>query len=147
MNRWIDLENEYTAHTYKPLPIVIAKGEGIWLWDDQGKKYLDMLSAYSAVSHGHCHPKLIKALELQLKSVAVISRAFYSDKLGLFMKALCELSQLEMAIPMNTGAEAVETAIKAIRLWGHTVKNKSAGNHRCRRELSWKNYDNYQFFF
>jgi len=122
MNQWMDLENKYTAHTYHPLPVVITKGKGVWLWDDQGKKYLDMLSAYSAVSHGHCHPKLIHALEAQLKKVAVISRAFYSDKLGAFTKKLCELTGLDMAVPMNTGAEAVETAIKAIRLWGHQVK-------------------------
>lgn len=122
MNQWVDLENKYTAHTYHPLPVVITKGKGVWLWDDQGKKYLDMLSAYSAVSHGHCHPKLVKALESQLKNVAVVSRAFYNDKLGVFMKKLCELTQLDMAIPMNTGAEAVETALKAVRYWAHKVK-------------------------
>lgn len=115
----MELENQFVTHTYKPLPVVITRGEGCWLWDNAGHKYLDMLSAYSAVSHGHCHPRLVKALKKQLEKVAVISRAFYSDQLGPFMQMLCEKSGLDMAIPMNTGAEAVETAIKAVRLWGH----------------------------
>lgn len=122
MNRWIELENTYAAKTYNPLPVVLTRGSGVWVWDDQGKKYLDMLSAYSAISHGHCHPKLVQALSNQAKTLAVASRAFYNDKLGSFMKVLCELSKLDMAIPMNSGAEAVETAIKSVRLWGHQVK-------------------------
>ncbi len=122
MNRWIELENTYAAKTYNPLPVVLTRGSGVWVWDDQGKKYLDMLSAYSAISHGHCHPKLVQALTNQAKTLAVASRAFYNDKLGSFMKVLCELSKLDMAIPMNSGAEAVETAIKSVRLWGHQVK-------------------------
>jgi ornithine--oxo-acid transaminase len=118
----IELEKKYAAHTYHPLPIVLVKGKGAWVWDNQGKKYLDMLSAYSAVSHGHCHPKLVAVLQKQLEKVAIVSRAFYNDQLGPLMQRLCELTGLDMAIPMNTGAEAVETAIKAIRLWGHEVK-------------------------
>ena len=122
MNKSIDLEDKYVGHNYKPLPVVIVKGKGSWLYDDQGKKYLDMVSAYSAVSHGHLHPKLVKALQNQLKKVAVASRAFYSDLLGRFMKELCNVTGMDMAIPMNTGAEAVETAIKAARKWGYEVK-------------------------
>lgn len=122
MNECIALEEQYGAHNYHPLPIVITKGKGAYLWDDKGNKYLDMLSAYSAVSHGHAHPRLVKALQKQAEQVAVISRAFYSDQLGFLLQKLCNLSGLDMGLPMNTGAEAVETAIKAARLWGYQVK-------------------------
>ncbi len=122
MSQWIDLEREYVAHNYFPLPVVLTKGKGVWVWDDKDKKYLDMMSAYSAVSHGHSHPKLVKVLCKQAKKLSVISRAFYSDRLGLLMKELCQLSGMDRGLPMNTGAEAVETAIKAARLWGYCVK-------------------------
>ena len=121
-NKFIALEERYGAHNYHPLPVVITKGKGVYLWDDQGNKYLDMLSAYSAVSHGHAHPRLLKALREQSEKVAVISRAFHSDQLGPMLEKLCQLSGLDMGLPMNTGAEAVETSIKAARLWGYKVK-------------------------
>jgi ornithine--oxo-acid transaminase len=122
MNEFIALEQNYGAHNYHPLPVVLARGKGVYVWDTEGKKYIDLLSAYSAVSHGHAHPRLLKALREQAEKIAVTSRAFYSDQLGLFLKALCELAGLEMAIPMNSGSEAVETAIKAARRWGYKAK-------------------------
>jgi ornithine--oxo-acid transaminase len=122
MDDFIALEEHYGAHIYYPLPVVLTRGKGAWVWDQNGKKYLDMLSAYSAVSHGHAHPRLLKALREQAEKIAVTSRTFYTDKLGFLLKKLCELSGMEMAIPMNTGAEAVETAIKAARQWGYKIK-------------------------
>lgn len=118
----IALEKEYSASIYKPLPVILEKGRGVWVFDIHGKRYLDMLSGYSAVSHGHRHPKIIRALQRQLRRITLTSRAFYSDNLGELMKRLCELSGLEMGIPMNTGAESVETAIKAARRWGYRRK-------------------------
>lgn len=122
MNDSIDLENRYCAHNYKPLPVVLTKGQGVYVWDENGKKYLDMMSAYSAVSFGHCHPRLVAALCDQANTLDVISRAYYSDKLGPFLQRLCNLTGLEKALPMNSGAEAVETAIKIARKWAYTVK-------------------------
>lgn len=118
----IELEDQYGAHNYKPLPVVLTKGEGVYVWDVDGKKYLDMMSAYSAISHGHCHPRLVSALTEQAKRLAVPSRAFYSDKLGLFLQKLCQLTGMDKALAMNSGAEAVETALKAARKWAYTVK-------------------------
>lgn len=123
MNRYQELENKYCAHTYHPLPVVLVRGERVWVWDDEGNKYLDFLSAYSALSHGHCHPRLVKALQRQAEKMTICSRAFYNDQLGRFLEKICQISGFEMGIPMNSGAEAVETAIKAARLWGHRVKN------------------------
>ncbi len=122
MDEFIELEEHFGAHNYFPLPVVLTRGKGAWVWDQHGKKYLDMLSAYSAVSHGHAHPRLITALRNQAEKIAVASRAFYTDKLGLLLQKLCDLSGLDMGIPMNTGAEAVETAIKAARRWGYRNK-------------------------
>ncbi len=122
MNNSIELENAYGAHNYHPLPVVLTRGEGVYLWDDAGNRYLDMMSAYSAVSHGHAHPRLVKTLSEQAAKLAVCSRAFHSEKLGAFLKRVCELTGMDMALPMNTGAEAVETALKAARKWGHKVK-------------------------
>jgi ornithine--oxo-acid transaminase len=119
----IEKESQFGANNYAPLPIVLTKGEGIYVWDDEGKRYLDMMSAYSAVSHGHCHPKLVKILQNQAAQLNIVSRAFYTDKLGTFLKKACELTGFERALPMNTGAEAVETAMKAARKWAYTVKN------------------------
>jgi ornithine--oxo-acid transaminase len=116
-------EQTYCAHNYHPLPVVLTHGKGVWLWDDGGKKYLDMMSAYSAVSHGHVHPRILKALTDQASKLCIASRAFYSDKLGAFLEKLCAMSGMDVALPMNTGAEGVETAIKAARLWGYRVKN------------------------
>lgn len=112
----------YSANNYHPLPIVIEKGEGVWVFDVDGKKYLDMLSAYSALSHGHRHPKIIHALIEQAGKVTLTSRAFHNKKMGSFLKRLCEISGFERALPMNTGTEGVETAIKAARKWGHLRK-------------------------
>jgi len=123
MNKSIELENAYGAHNYHPLPVVLTRGEGVYVWDDAGNRYLDMMSAYSAVSHGHAHPRLVKALTEQAAKLAVCSRAFHSEKLGAFLKRVCELTGMDMALPMNTGAEAVETALKAARKWGHKIKS------------------------
>lgn len=118
----IDREALVCAPCYTPLPVVLCKGKGSWLWDVEGKKYLDMMTAYSAVSFGYGHPRLLKALTQQAEKVAVTSRAFYTDQLAPFLEKICTLSGMDMAIPMNTGAEAVETAIKAARRWGYEVK-------------------------
>lgn len=123
MNKYIELENQYGAHNYHPLPVVLTKGEGIYLWDVDGKKYIDMMSAYSAISHGHCHPRLVAVLTKQAHQLAVCSRAFHSDNLGLFLQKACELTGQDRALAMNSGAEAVETAIKAARKWAYNVKN------------------------
>ncbi len=122
MNERIELEARYCAHNYHPLPVVLTRGEGVYLWDDAGKKYLDMMSAYSAVSHGHGHPRLVNLVKEQVGKLNIVSRAFHTDRLGPFLQRACELTGLDMALPMNTGAEAVETAIKAARKWAYTVK-------------------------
>ncbi len=122
MRRPIDLEAQYCAQNYRPLPVVLIRGEGVYVWDDTGKKYLDMMSAYSAVSHGHANPRLVRLVQEQVATLNIVSRAFYTDKLGLFLERVCELTRQDMALPMNTGAEAVETAIKAARKWAYTVK-------------------------
>lgn len=118
----IEKENQFCAYNYHPLPVVLTKGEGVWLWDDKGKKYLDMMSAYSAVSHGHSHPRMVKALCDQAAKLAITSRAYHTDRLAPFLEKICGISGMDMALPMNTGAEAVETAIKAARLWGYKSK-------------------------
>jgi len=122
VNERIELESRYCAHNYHPLPVVLTRGEGVYLWDDTGKRYLDMMSAYSAVSHGHGHPRLVKLVQEQVARLNIVSRAFHTDRLGPFLERACELTGLDMALPMNTGAEAVETAIKAARKWAYTVK-------------------------
>jgi ornithine--oxo-acid transaminase len=118
----IEITERYGAHNYKPLPAVIARGEGIWVYDTEGRRYLDMLSAYSAVNQGHRHPRILAALRDQAEKVTLTSRAFHNDQLGPFLKELCELCGMEMALPMNTGAEAVETTVKAVRKWGYECK-------------------------
>ena len=123
----IDLMERYSARNYKPLDIVIDRAEGIWVWDPEGNRYLDFLSCYSAVNHGHSHPEIIAALKEQADRVAVTSRAFHNAELGPFLRDLCELCGADMALPMNTGAEAVETAIKAVRAWGYQVKGVPDG--------------------
>src|SRR4051794_16093301 len=120
--RAIDLENRYSAHNYEPLPVVLARGKGAHLWDTSGRRYVDMMSAYSAASHGHAHPRILEALAAQAGRLAVPSRAYFNDQLGPFLAELCKLSGLDAALPMNTGAEAVETAVKAARRWGYRVK-------------------------
>ncbi|MCK4551567.1 MAG: ornithine--oxo-acid transaminase [Tenericutes bacterium] len=119
---FIQKEYTYGAHNYKPIPVVIAKAKGAWVTDPEGKKYLDFLSAYSALNQGHLHPKIIRAVKKQLKRVTLTSRAYHSDKLAPFLEKLCKLTGYDMALPMNSGAEAVETAIKAARRWGYEIK-------------------------
>jgi ornithine--oxo-acid transaminase len=118
----IALENQYGAHNYHPLDVVIEHAEGVWVYDVEGKRYLDCLASYSAVNQGHCHPKILKAMIEQAKKVTLTSRAFRNDQLPLLLKELHDLTGFEMALPMNSGAEAVETAVKAARKWGHKVK-------------------------
>ncbi|HEU5280465.1 MAG TPA: ornithine--oxo-acid transaminase [Gammaproteobacteria bacterium] len=127
MFEFMELEQQYGANNYSPLPVVLSHGEGVFVWDVEGHRYLDMMSAYSAVSHGHAHPRLVKALSDQAARLGVVSRAFYNDKLGLFLKRACELSGFQRALPMNSGAEAVETALKAARKWAYTVKGVKEG--------------------
>ncbi len=119
---YIALEDQFGARNYKPLDVVIERGEGIWVWDVDGKKYMDLLAAYSAVNQGHCHPKIVATLLEQAPRLALTSRAFRNDKLGRFYQTLCKLTGFDKVLPMNTGAEAVETAIKAARKWSYTVK-------------------------
>jgi len=118
----IALENQYGAHNYHPLPVVLSKGEGVYVWDVEGKRYYDFLSAYSAVNQGHCHPKIIGALTEQAQKLTLTSRAFYNDMLGKQEKYMSELFGFDKLLPMNTGAEAVETAIKLTRKWAYEVK-------------------------
>ncbi|MBI4238071.1 MAG: ornithine--oxo-acid transaminase [Deltaproteobacteria bacterium] len=117
---------QYSAHNYHPLPVVLAKGEGCWVWDVEGKKYCDMLSAYSALNQGHRHPKIIAALVEQAEKLTLTSRAFHNDQMGPFLRELCETTGFENALLMNSGAEAVETALKAARRWGYRVKGVPA---------------------
>jgi ornithine--oxo-acid transaminase len=123
----IALEKRYGANNYAPLPVVLSRGEGVWLWDDEGRRYLDMLSAYSAVSFGYGHPKLLATLIEQAKRLAVTSRAFHSDVLPPFLAKLCEITGMDRALPMSTGAEGVETAIKCARKWAYKVKGVADG--------------------
>ena len=119
---FIDLENEFGAHNYEPLDIVLARGQGVWVWDVEGNKYLDMLASYSALNQGHCHPRILTALIEQAKKLTLVSRAFRSDQLGPFYKEICEMTHSHSVLPMNSGAEAVETALKAARKWGYQIK-------------------------
>ena len=119
---FVELEDQYGAHNYNPLDVVIERGEGVWVYDIEGNRYLDCLAAYSAVNQGHCHPKILKAMIEQARKVTLTSRAFRNDQLPLLYKELHELTGYDMALPMNTGAEAVETAIKTVRKWGYKVK-------------------------
>ncbi len=124
---FIAAEEQYSAHNYHPLDVVIERAEGVWVYDVDGRRYLDCLSAYSAVNQGHCHPRIVKALIEQAGKVTLTSRAFRNDQFGPFAKELCELTGFEMMLPMNSGTEAVETAIKAARKWGYTVKGVPEG--------------------
>ena len=123
----LDLEAQYGAHDYHPLPVVLAKGDGVYLWDVEGKKYYDFLSAYSAVNQGHCHPKIIKTIQEQASTLTLTSRAFHNNRLGEYLKFTTEYFGFESLLPMNTGAEGVETAIKITRKWGHTIKGIPEG--------------------
>ena len=123
MNSRIELEQTYCAQNYLPLPVVLTRGEGVFVWDDEGNKYLDMMSAYSAVSHGHANPRLVKVAQEQVARLNIVSRAYHTDKLGPFLQRACELTGMDVALPMNTGAEGVETALKAARKWAYEVKS------------------------
>jgi ornithine--oxo-acid transaminase len=125
-SQYIELENQYGARNYKPLDVVVSRGEGVWVWDVNGDRYLDCLSAYSAVNQGHCHPKIMQALVDQAHKLTMTSRAFRNDQLGHFYKEICELTRSHKVLPMNSGSEAVETAIKTVRKWGYAVKGVPA---------------------
>lgn len=122
MSTAIEIEKQFGANNYAPLPVVLTRGEGIYVWDDKENRYMDFMGAYSAVSHGHCHPTLIKTLCDQAHQLAMTSRAFYTDQLGPFLAAACKITHQDKALAMNSGAEAVETALKAARKWAYTVK-------------------------
>lgn len=122
----IHLAETFGAHNYHPLPIVIERGQRIWVWDVEGKKYMDCLSAYSALNQGHCHPRLVAVAKQQVEKLTLTSRAFHNDRMGSFLQELAQLCRMEMVLPMNSGAEAVETAIKAARKWGYTKKGVEA---------------------
>jgi ornithine--oxo-acid transaminase len=124
----IETERIYGANNYEPLPVVMSHGEGVWLWDEHGRRYLDMLSAYSAVSHGHAHPRIVRVLIAQAQRLAMTSRACHNDQLPLLVKRLAELCGLDRVLPVNTGLEAVETGLKAARKWGYRVKGIPDGN-------------------
>ncbi len=119
---YIKLEDKFGAHNYKPLDVVLHRGQGVWVWDVEGKKYMDCLSAYSAVNQGHCHPKIMSTMIEQSRKLTLPSRAFRNDQLGLLYQEICVLTNSHKVLPMNTGAEAVETVIKAVRKWGYKVK-------------------------
>jgi ornithine--oxo-acid transaminase len=123
----VGLERRYGAKNYHPLPITLVRGEGVYVWDDKGRRYIDMLGAYSAVSHGYRHPKLVAAMTQQAERLGVVSRAFHTDRLGPFLARACELTRQDAALPMNSGTEAVETALKAARKWAYTVKRVPDG--------------------
>jgi ornithine--oxo-acid transaminase len=121
-DRYHALEREYGARNYKPIDVVLTRGLGVWVWDVDGRRYLDCLSAYSAVNQGHCHPRILAALTEQASRLAITSRAFMNDQLPLFYKELCAVTHSHKVLPMNSGAEAVETAVKVARKWGYEVK-------------------------
>ena len=123
---FLALESEYGARNYKPLDVVLTRGEGVWLWDVEGRRYLDCLSAYSAVNQGHCHPRILKAMTAQAQRLTLTSRAFRNDQLGLFYDEVCRLTHSHSVLPMNTGVEAVESALKVTRKWGYEVKGVPA---------------------
>ena len=120
--QYIELEEKYGAHNYKPLDVVLSRGQGVWVWDVEGKKYLDCLASYSAVNQGHCHPRIMETMIEQCRKLTLTSRAFRNDQLGLLYEELCNLTNSHKVLPMNSGAEAVETVIKAVRKWGYKVK-------------------------
>jgi len=157
-SEYIALEDQYGAHNYHPLDVVLNRGDGVWVWDVEGRKFMDFLAAYSAVNQGHCHPRILKVMVEQAAKLALTSRAFRNDQLGPFCKEICELTGFERMLPMNTGAEAVETAIKAARKWGHTIKgipeNKAEiivfdGNFHGRTTtiISFSSEEDYKFGF
>ena len=135
----LKLGDEYGAHNYHPLPVVAAEAAGAWVTDVEGRRYLDLLAAYSALNFGHAHPRLVAAARRQLDRLTLVSRAFQHDQFGPFCAELAELADMDVVLPMNTGAEAVETAIKVARKWGYTRQGRAArpgGDHHLRRATS-----------
>lgn len=126
MDNSVHLEMRFGASNYAPMPVTIVRGKGVYLWDDSGRRYIDMMGAYSAASFGHCHPRLVQALTDQARQLDTISRAYFNDRLGAFLGRACTLTGMDMALPMNSGAEAVETALKAARKWAYTIKGVPA---------------------
>src|SRR3990172_5727249 len=124
---FIDLENTLGATNYHPLDGVLSRGKGIWVWDVEGRRYLDCLSAYSAVNQGHCHPRIVQTMKEQAERLTLVSRAFRNDQLGPFYQEICALTSSHMVLPMNSGAEAVESVIKAVRKWGYRLKGVPEG--------------------
>jgi ornithine--oxo-acid transaminase len=124
--QYLEEADRFSAHNYKPLPVVLERGEGVWVWDVDGRKYIDMLAAYSALNQGHRHPRIVAAAREQMERLTLTSRAFHNDQMGLFLEELCQATGFEKALPMNTGAEAVETAIKMVRKWGYQVRGVAA---------------------
>src|SRR5579871_5349371 len=124
---FISLEHRFGAHNYKPLDVVLKCGEGVYVWDVDGRRYLDCLSAYSAVNQGHCHPRILEAMVTQASRLTLTSRAFRNDQLAPFYEEICTLTRAHKVLPMNSGAEAVESALKLARKWGYTVKGVPAG--------------------
>src|SRR6201986_4714938 len=122
LSDFIAMEARFGAHNYHPLGVILSRGEGVWVWDTQGNRYLDCLSAYSAVSQGHCHPKILAAMVEQAHRLTLTSRAFHNDQLALFYEEIAALTGSHKVLPMNSGAEAVESAIKSVRKWGYEVK-------------------------
>jgi len=144
----MDLENKYGAHNYHPLPVVLDRGEGVFVWDLEGKRYYDFLSAYSAVNQGHCHPHIVGAMKDQAEKLCLTSRAFYNSVLGKYEQYITSYFGFEKVLPMNSGAEAVETAIKLCRKWAYEKKGVPANSAKiivCGEKLSWKNH--YNSFF
>jgi ornithine--oxo-acid transaminase len=127
VDQYLSEANQFSAHNYKPLSVILERGEGPWVWDVDGTRYLDMLSAYSALNQGHRHPEIINAAQEQMAKLTLTSRAFHNDQMGPFLRELCEATGFQKALPMNTGAEAVETAIKTVRKWGYQVKGVPDG--------------------
>ena len=121
-NALMELEERFGAHNYHPLPVVLDRGKGVYVWDVEGRKYFDFLSAYSAVNQGHCHPKIVEALTNQARKLTLTSRAFFNSKLGMYEKYMSKTFDFDKILPMNSGAEAVETAIKIARKWGYERK-------------------------
>jgi ornithine--oxo-acid transaminase len=122
MGQLSNLESRYGAANYKPLPVMLVRGKGVYVWDEHGRRYIDMMGAYSAASFGHCHPRLVEAMTQQARRLDTVSRAYLTDRLGPFLARACELTQMDVALPANGGAEAVETALKAARKWAYKVK-------------------------
>ena len=147
-NQFIKLENTYGAHNYKPLDVVLCRGEGVWVWDVDGTRYLDCLAAYSAVNQGHCHPRILDALVAQAKKLTLTSRAFRNDQLGPLYKDLCELTHSHKVLPMNSGAEAVETRHQNRSKMGLSGQRRAGGpgaNHRLPQQFPWPHYIHCQF--